>query len=242
MQCFSFLNASCPSQGAKRLTQTILVAVKDSIPTRILVERKSTHPWLNSRVLEAIARKQAASGTNAEPEASRACREHILCEFMKSVDRTRERLGNLSRGSKQWWGLARQPLDHKSKYSSVPALKTSTGEWIMDAHGKSVQMAPCFNSKFGLRPAQCNEFSAIPPAHTRQEVFHTPTAACAEQVLKELRVDSATTPDGIAARILLARLSIAYLRACWAHRRYGCVARSVAHQLGRAIAQERQPP
>lgn len=72
----------------------------------------------------------------------------------------------------------------------------------MDAHGKSVQMASCFSSKFGLRPAQFNEFSAIPPAHSRQEVFLKPTAACAEQVLKELRVDSATGPDGIAARVL----------------------------------------
>ena len=145
MQCFSFLNASCPSQGAKRLTQTILVAVKDSIPTRILVERKSTHPWLNSRVLEAIARKQAASGTNAEPEASRVCNELILCEFTKFMNSAREHLGNLRRGSKQWWGLARQLLNHKSKSSSVPALKTSTGDWIMDAHGKSVQMASCFS-------------------------------------------------------------------------------------------------
>ena len=115
MQYLSFLNASCPSQGAKRLTQTILVAVNDFIPTRVLVERKSTHPWLNYRVLEAVARKQAASGTNAEPEASRVCNELILCEFTKFVDRTREHLGNLRRGSKRWWGLARQLLNHKSK-------------------------------------------------------------------------------------------------------------------------------
>ena len=40
------------------------------------------------------------------------------------------------------------------------------------------------------------------PAHSRQKVFQTPMAACAEQVLKEVRVDTATGLDGIAARVL----------------------------------------
>ena len=41
MHGFSFLYASCPSQGAKRLTQTILVAVGDFIPTRVPEKRQA---------------------------------------------------------------------------------------------------------------------------------------------------------------------------------------------------------
>lgn len=202
LQDFSFLTSDSPSHGAERLTGIILDTVREFIPQRVLTERKSTHPWLNARVLEAVASKQNASGTIDELEASKACSEAVLCEFTKFVGRTRERLGNIRRGSKQWWKLARQLLNQRSAPSSVPALQSSTGEWIMDAKAKSMELASCFSSKFGFRPAELNEFSAISPARARQEVFQRPTAACAEQVLKELRADSATGPDGIAARVL----------------------------------------
>ena len=201
-QDFCFLDVDFPNHGGTRLTQIIIDAMTKFIPRRVLVERKSTHPWMNSKVLRAVAFKQNASGTTAELEASKACSEVILTEFKKFVDSTRDRLHSIRRGSKQWWGLARQLLNQRSKSSNIPALKTSAGQWIMDPHGKSVELASCFASKFGFRPARFNEHSRIYPARAQQGFFQTPTAACANQVLSELRLDSATGPDRISARLL----------------------------------------
>eukprot|EP00972_Heterocapsa_arctica_P093055 13725975-Heterocapsa_arctica.AAC.1 len=109
---------------------------------------------------------------------------------LTSLSKTHGDLCRVRRGSKQWWGLARLLLNQRSKSSSIPALKSNGGEWIMEAHGKSKEFAKTFCSKFGLRPAVFNQFSHIIDSASRYGVFEKPTAACAEQVLKELRVDS----------------------------------------------------
>ena len=55
-QCLTEL---CPDDGAKYLTEYVLQAARQYIPQRQVHEQRSTHPWINNRVLESRCRRDS---------------------------------------------------------------------------------------------------------------------------------------------------------------------------------------
>jgi hypothetical protein len=70
-----------PDEGAEFLTRCILETAREFIPQHVLRERKTTHPWINGRVLELVKAKHKAVGTDAEAAARDACSKGVLEEF-----------------------------------------------------------------------------------------------------------------------------------------------------------------
>ena len=55
------------------------------VPMRKVKHRKSTHPWLTEEVLEKVAAKQKAEGTEEEKEAAEACSEAVRTAYKQYV-------------------------------------------------------------------------------------------------------------------------------------------------------------
>ena len=110
---WNFFSSLAVDEAALALTQTILDAVSDVVPQRFIQERKSTHPWINERVLSLVENKHEMVGTDREEEARDACSKGLLEEFCKFVQREKHRLANIRRGSKAWWSISSRLLQHK---------------------------------------------------------------------------------------------------------------------------------
>ena len=75
---WSFLETCLADYGAKHFTEVLLRLVERHIPKKVLKETKSTHPWVNDRVMDLVRRKQQAAGT---------CEEKTAAEFAVRVSR-----------------------------------------------------------------------------------------------------------------------------------------------------------
>ena len=88
--------------AAELVTERLLAALEKHVPSKKLQERKGTHPWLTDEVLELVRKKRDAEGTEAETQAAEACSDALLKAYKAWVQRTREELASLQRGSKKW--------------------------------------------------------------------------------------------------------------------------------------------
>jgi len=91
-QDWSWLARTDPNTGAERLTVCILGLAEFFIQKRLLKERKSTHPWINDKVLELVRSKLAAEGTDEETECMKRCSACIMEEYGKHVAKERLQL------------------------------------------------------------------------------------------------------------------------------------------------------
>ena len=161
-----------------------------------------SHPWLNARCIELIRAKHLSEGTDDYPAAAQRCSAGILLEYEGFIRRTRCKMSRLRRGSKAWRRLSVQLMHNRGKASSIPALKDDSGTFIFEPEEMSKLLAHTFESTFSLPQVEVTEYTDI--------VGRFPTACgvlqictrTARQVLRQLRVDSATGPDGMASRVL----------------------------------------
>ena len=102
-QDWSWLKHVDAHVGAERLTDNILDLSRQFIPERLLHERKTTHPWINDRVLELVRAKRVAEGTALEEVSREQCSKGILDKFHNYVQKERGALQNMWRGAKGWW-------------------------------------------------------------------------------------------------------------------------------------------
>ena len=197
---WGFLSSSTPSEGAKRMTDTLLNLAEDNIPRRSVTIHKSTHPWLTERGEEAVRRKHAAQGSAVEAEAARECSAILLEEQYAYVQTMRSELLEAKPASKQWWAKVRRIADRKQKVSSIPALKDGA-KWILESEGKANCFATTFAAKNVMIDEEANEYSAILEA---RHTFYCglPTVDVTEKALKSLDEDSALGPDKLPTRIL----------------------------------------
>ena len=86
------------------------------IPREWVEEKKTTHPWLNERTRKAIARKQEAEGTAQAQVEMERCSRILNEERQKYVQRLKEKLMSLPKGSKQWWKINRELLNKKVRF------------------------------------------------------------------------------------------------------------------------------
>jgi hypothetical protein len=202
-QDWSQLDGMNVHDGAQFVTATVLFIAEQFIPKRTLREHKATHPWVNNRVLELVAAKRAAEGTAREEECRKACSAAIMDEYGKYVARERSELQAMRRGLKQWWSKARRLMQRKNRLSSVPALRDTSGQWLMDAKCKADLFVKTFSQKCTLPADERNEYSEIimSPGGA-QTVLPLVSERDAEQMLGALREDSGTGPDLLPARIL----------------------------------------
>jgi hypothetical protein len=180
-----------------------LKAARECIPKIVLRERKSTHPWVNDRVLELVKAKHKASGTVEAKAATVACSAGMKVEYAKHIQKQRVRLARERRASKGWWSKTRRLLKQKTKICNIPALKRKKGEWCTTAKSKADLLADTFKSKYTLGEQATNHYTEITASIARQQrgVLDV-TEEQSEKVLHNLRNDSATGPDGLPTRIL----------------------------------------
>ena len=201
---WSRISRMTPDNGASTLSETLLRHANCCIQKKRIVEKKTTHPWLSDAVVRAIADKRDAEGTPSEAEKAQACSDKVMTEYNIWVSSVHDDLANMQRGSKAWWKKERQLQLQKQKCSSIPALKQADGTWACDNKQKANLLATTFSSKYVLAEGQTNEYSAITDETLewlidRGKVLH-PTAA--RDIMRALRVDSATGPDMVPTRII----------------------------------------
>ncbi len=215
---WSFLDTDDADRAAAQFTEVVLDVASGYIEKRVVRERKSVHPWVNDVALDLVARKRDAVGTAEEAEATNKCTEGLKAEFDKFVEQTKVELGELPRGSKQWWSKTRDLLRQKTKSGAVPALRSSDGAWVMEAVAKADLFAKMFGEKYGLAGESENRFTTlcvspyVQPSVLRDRVpggnaharglLSEVDADSAQHALSSLRVDSATGPDMLPTRVL----------------------------------------
>ena len=158
---WEFIYRGRPEDSARRMTDIVLEKASTCIKKKKLVERKSSNPWLNDRVMLAVNAKRQAHGTTHEKEQAEHCSRVILEEYNAWCWRVKEDLLQMQPGSKSWWAKERQLQMKKQKQCSIPALKTKEGDWVRDPKDKANLLAKCFGDKFSLPGAQTNEYTNL---------------------------------------------------------------------------------
>jgi len=200
---WSWISRMDAHDGAKQLTTFILDLAVKYIPKRELHERKCTHPWMNEKVIQQVKAKRAAEGTAREAECRASCSACIIQEYYRYICRQRQHLQKLPRGVKGWWSKSRSLMMKKTTISSIPALKDSKGQWILESRQKANLFAETFSKKYVLAPEVVNEYTPLQRTNGPQQTnLYELKEKDAEDVLTKLRADSGTGPDLLPARIL----------------------------------------
>jgi hypothetical protein len=191
------------SRGEKRLLHTLQGHKARRITKRNLSERKTTHPWVGERVLELVREKKAAEGTNREHECRDRCSAGIMEEYGKYVAKERTALQNTPRGKKGWWSKSRRLMQKKGVVSSIPALRTVDGTWILESRDKANLFAITFSTKYKLADAELNEYTELEGSFFSEQRPISPISEEeAAAALSSLCEESGTGPDLLPTRIL----------------------------------------
>ncbi len=170
------------------------------IPTRNILERKQTHPWLTEECHRAIDLKNQAIGTPQFQNLQGTCAEVLNIAYKAYEQDLKDRIKSLKKSDKRWWALNRQLLHRKAKMSSIPALRSDDGEWHQDSQTKANIFAQVFDEKSQLPPIPDDQFVDAP-----SQIQHGFVAIRIRHILKLLKmlsVNKATWPDGFSAKIL----------------------------------------
>ena len=206
-------------EGAASLTNDILDAAKTFIPKRIIKDKKCSHPWINDQCRAANERKQSAEkvllqniqdATNGGVESLnlesklqeciKECNTVIGEAFEQHVERIREKIRILPRGSKEWWRLNGLLLGRAKKNVSIPPLRNPNNEWVLDSTEKANLFGDTFASKCKL-PEKDGQW--IPKRlSSEQSCFSMLRVRKTKAILKQINPDKATGPDQLPGRIL----------------------------------------
>ena len=144
------IEAMSTDDAANHLSKRVLELAEKSIQKTIIRDRKSTHPWLNDTVLQAVANKREAEGTPEEAARAETCSEVVKREYFAWVASVRRDLQDKNRGSKTWWARERQLQLKTQKCCSIPALKKPDGSWVRNAQGKADLLAQTLAGTYKL--------------------------------------------------------------------------------------------
>ena len=175
---------------------------KQFIPFRLQAGTGCSRARVDATCLRAIETKNASLGTPDFPAARDKCSRVLHDAYLAHVGRVRRKLSIYAGNQKKWWKLSSSLTLRKESACSIPALRRSRSDtWITDAFGK----AELFADAFACRSALPTVAATLPPVHAEDSgwnLFLPIRERSAGKVLKALRVDSATGPDGLPARIL----------------------------------------
>ena len=180
-------------------TNTVKI-VQRHIPQRVLLERKSQHPWINDRCLQAITAKNATIGTANFSEEAIRCSRVLFDEFVAYTMAMKEKLLKERRGSKRWWQISNEIMTKSSQQSTIPTLSSSSG-WKSTPGDKANLFADVFSAKYSLPEIETNEYSTATPSWWTEDFLPVRRRQVQREIAK-VDPDSGTGPDGIAARVL----------------------------------------
>ena len=197
---WQYLASGSVDTAVETFTRHVLNTSRAFIPYRRLRERKSTHPWITPACEAAVRKKIAAEGCPHYEDECRRCSAVLSAAYTHYMRRVRDRLANLPRGSKAWWKWNRVLLNKSRKTACVPPLRTNAGQWVLDAKGKADLFAQTFASKSMLPSGPAGDVIGEPDQHV--SCFLVSRLRWTARILKDIREDSATGPDGLPGRIL----------------------------------------
>ena len=197
---WSWINECDVDAATVRFTDDLLRILDANVPSKTICDRAALHPWYNDRCRALVREKRKAEGRDDYKGASERCSRGLFEEYCKYVEKMREKLKSLRRGSKQWWRITNQLMDKSKVSSGIPALKDGD-DWILDATDKANLLERTFAAKCVLPDAVTNEYSALLPPVLRGGFLRI-RLRDVEVVLKALVEDSATGPDNLATRVL----------------------------------------
>ena len=151
---WDFIRRCSPDEGTVRLTETILSHAKEIIGKRECKEVKSSHPWLTNELTTCIKLKHEAEGTCLEKEKNEDCSKKIMAARAAFNIRTKAKLNKLKDKPKQWWKENNLLLGAPAKICSIPALKDSANNWVLDASDKATLIATTLKNKCVLSPEE----------------------------------------------------------------------------------------
>ena len=198
---WTFMDGASVDDAERYLHESLFRILRQHIPERTLLERKSAHPWVNERCLQAIQRKNESAGTENFSATSLECNRILFEEYLAHIERMRDKLRKEKRGSKRWWRVANQIMEKQGGRSATPALKRTDGVWVRDPTDKANLLASSFASKFSLPEMVRNEFLFDWP-YLATDGFIVVRRSHVEKTLEKMDIDSGTGPDGLSTHVL----------------------------------------
>ena len=189
--------------SAQRFTSLLLHTAKKYIPQKWITDSSGTHPWLDDECRRLIQAKRAARGTDSFVLRRDECSRGLAEAYNKYVVKTRQELKKLGPSTKGWWRIAKRLMSAASTRESIPPLRQGDGSWAKSSTEKAELFAEVFATKSQLDAAESNEFSVIEPLDdVSMDGFLPVRVRYARSVLKDLKENSGTGPDLLAAKIL----------------------------------------
>ena len=170
------------------------------VPSFWKQETKSNLPWLTDECRDAIAAKHSAEGTSSYPEVAAWTTEVLRRVRGTYFVKLRYEMAHLPRCSKRWWALNKQLLNKQASPPLFPPLKAKSGAWCRTPASKANAFVETWLDKC-MSPPETHEhfFHVVPdrmPHHFAIRTRHV------RLLLKSLRQDQATGPDGFSAVLL----------------------------------------
>ena len=201
-QNWEFLHTLSADNATARLTSVILECVSQCIPQRWIVDKAFVHPWIDDTCKNALARKQAARGTEDFLLRRDECSTAFLFAYHRYVAKTRDKLKSMSASSRGWWRLSSTLLTKAGARENIPPLEKPDGSWAINAADKADELARVFRSKAELPPRETNEYSDLGPPQPHAQGFLRLRVRAVRRILKKLDEHSGTGPDHLPSRIL----------------------------------------
>ena len=200
---FQLVTPVIVDQAIDQFEAHLLRVVKRHVPHQKVRIQKQSHPWLDEECRRAIRDKYVSFGTAAFASKRDICTQVLRDGLLRHIAKTRDKLCAMKPSSKQWWKTANSLMMKSTGVSSIPPLLRDDNTWARDAESKAELLASTFDTKSALPQPSPNEFT---PAEVNIEDLEDEIVRVSGDdvatILAKIREDSATGPDGVAARVL----------------------------------------
>ena len=199
-----FIFADDADMSAANFERELLRLIREFVPSKVIRDEKRDHAWLDDSCKELVRRKREAFGTNDYIARRDECTAGLLAAYNAFVVRTRTKLQQLKRSSREWWRLSKSLMSMGSAREVIPPLRRKDGDWAKSSLEKANLLSECFAAKACLDdeatdvPFSDIHLEAVAPQSGNPRVRRRHV----RKALKELDEASATGPDKIASRVL----------------------------------------
>ena len=189
---WEFLRRMPPDEATVKLTEIILERAREAIGQRNCKELKSSHPWLTDEIVICLKAKRDAEGTVFERERAEECSAKIVIAREGYIKRIKRELTRMWGNAQQWWKKTNTLMGAPAKTCSIPPLKNTSNEWVLEAADKATLIAETQLRKCVLSEEKKNEYTKIKQSTRQQDFLQSPTEEMAYKALSELTESSAT--------------------------------------------------
>ena len=161
---------------------------------------KSCLPWLTDKCRSAIHAKHNAEGTETYTQMCSESATVLHAEKQKYLEQLKKKMSNLPKSSKQWWAINKRLLHKQAAPPLFPPLRTGADVWCKTPAAKANAFAQCWTAKCKL-PAEVFEHFLCAVSDEMPAWFPI-RERDVRRFLQKLRLDQATGPDGLSAKLL----------------------------------------